>query len=226
MYKYELHLHTSEGDLCAFRSGAECVRMYHGAGYSGMVVTNHYFATFFDWFADDLCGADHRATVDRYLRGYYNARNEGEKLGFTVLVGAEVRFADTVNDYLVYGVDEEFFYNAPLLHRLGGVEELNEILPDGALVVWAHPFRDGMTVRDPAPLFGIEAYNAGTDDFRNETARFFASHYEKPMTSGSDFHDDRALAMGGIVTEKTILTSADLSCVLRRGDYRLIEKGV
>ena len=39
---------------------------------------NRYFATFFDWFADDLRGADHRTIIDRYLRGYYNARNEGE----------------------------------------------------------------------------------------------------------------------------------------------------
>ncbi len=219
-----MHLHTSEGDLCAFSSGAECVRLYCDAGYSGMVVTNHYFAAFFDWFADDLRGADHRGVIDRYLRGYYNARNEGEKLGFTVLVGAEVRFADSANDYLIYGVDEDFFYNAPLLHRLSGLKELAGLLPEGACVVQAHPFRDNMTVRTPDHLFGIETYNGGNDLFRNDLAKTYARHYGKPMTSGSDFHCEAHLAKGGINTPRRIERSADLCDVLRSGDYELIEK--
>lgn len=89
-----MHLHTVEGDAYADFSGAECVKMYHDAGYDGMVVTNHYEARFFDWFKDDLEDADHRGIIDRFLRGYYNARNEGEKLGFTVLPGVEVRFSE------------------------------------------------------------------------------------------------------------------------------------
>ncbi|MBQ3101065.1 MAG: hypothetical protein IJC50_08755 [Clostridia bacterium] len=224
MYKYELHLHTSEGDLCAFSSGAECVRLYHDAGYAGMVVTNHYFSTFFDWFADELRGKDHRGIIDRFLRGYYNARNEGERLGFTVLAGAEVRFADSVNDYLIYGVDEEFFYNAPLLNRLGGLRELAEILPKEALIVQAHPFRDGMDVRKPDHLFGIEGYNGGNESIRNELARIYATHYGKPMTSGSDFHCSDHLARGGISTSRKITTASDLSEVLRSGDYEIIER--
>ena len=52
MYKYEMHLHTSEGDEYADFSGAECVKMYHDAGYSGIVVTNHYEQRFFEWYAD------------------------------------------------------------------------------------------------------------------------------------------------------------------------------
>lgn len=134
-----------EGDAYADFSGTECVKMYHDAGYDGMVVTNHYEARFFDWFKDDLEGADHRGIIDRFLRGYYNARNEGEKLGFTVLPGAEVRFSDSANDYLVYGAAEDFFYNAPLLHLLDGPNELVKTVPDGVFVVQAHPFRNNMT---------------------------------------------------------------------------------
>lgn len=223
MYKYEMHLHTSEGDLCAFSSGAECVRLYHDAGYDGIVVTNHYFSTFFDWFADELCGADHRGMIDRFLRGYHNARNEGERLGFTVLVGAEVRLADCDNDYLIYGADEEFFYDAPLLHRLGGLSELAEILPNDALIVQAHPFRDGMIVGSPDRLFGIEGYNGGNPPIRNELAKIYAAHYRKPMTSGSDFHCRDHLARGGISTPRRITTSRELSEILRSGDYTLIE---
>lgn len=223
MYKYELHLHTSECDLVAQSSGAECVRLYHEAGYDGMVVTNHYFATFFDWFADELQGADHRRIIDRLLRGYCNAREEGEKRGFTVLVGAEVRFADSANDYLIYGADEDFFYNAPLLHRLSGVEELISLLPENVLVVQAHPFRDGMTVRDHSCLFGIEGYNGNNEPFRDEMAKVFARHYGKPMTSGSDYHDPAHLAKGGIITEHKISSPSELSRLLKSGEYSLIE---
>ena len=223
MYKYELHLHTSEGDLCAFSTGSECVRLYRDAGYDGIVVTNHYFSTFFDWFADELRGKDHRGIIDRFLRGYYNARNEGEKLGFTVLVGAEVRFGDCVNDYLIYGVDETFFYSAPLLNELGGVKELAGILPKDALIVQAHPFRNDMLIRKPDCLFGIEGYNGGNESISNELAKAYAAHYGKPMTSGSDFHCRDHLARGGIATSRKISTASDLSEVLRSGNYTLIE---
>ena len=40
MYKFELHVHTSECDLAAHASGAELVRIYKEAGYDGMVVTD------------------------------------------------------------------------------------------------------------------------------------------------------------------------------------------
>ena len=33
---FELHAHTSECDLAAHASGAELVRIYHAAGYSGI----------------------------------------------------------------------------------------------------------------------------------------------------------------------------------------------
>ena len=224
-YKFEMHTHTAECDLYAKVGGAEIVRMYHDRGYSGIVITDHYFSLFFDWFADELSGASHRAVMDRWLRGYHAAREEGERLGFTVLSGAEVRFDGAINDYLVYGLEEDFFYRAPLLNRLRTVEELKEVLPPDALIVQAHPFRNNMTVCDPAPLFGIEGYNAGTEPFRNEMAEMFAKHYGKPILSGSDFHHAKALAKGGIATDHRIETASDLVSVLRDGAYCLIENG-
>ncbi len=223
MYKYELHVHTAENDKVARVGGAGIVRMYRDAGYDGVVITDHSFALFHDWFADELEGADHRRTVERWLRGYYAAREEGEKLGFTVLPGAEVRFTDSINDYLIYGLDEAFFYRTPLMHRLRGLDELLPLLPSNACVVHAHPFRNGMTVRDPAPIWGIEVHNGGTDAFRNELANTFATHYGKGMTSGSDFHEEGALARGGIITEAKIQTPEDLTDVLRSGNYSLIK---
>ena len=227
MGKFELHVHTSECDLAALTGASEIVKLYHDAGYDGMVVTDHYFSTFYNWFSEELDGADHKRIIERYLRGYYTARNEGEKLGFTVLPGAEVRFDGTINDYLVYGLHEEFFYNAPLLNRLSGLDELKALLPPDALIVQAHPFRNKMTVCDPSPLFGIEVYNGGTEPFRNEMAEMFAHHYGKAVTSGSDFHSAAALGRGGIFTYDKIKTPEDLVRILRAGNdgYSLISAG-
>ena len=80
-----------------------------------------------------------------------------------------------------------------------------------------------MTVIDPAPLFGIEAYNGGTEMYRNHLAKDLALHYQKPMTSGSDFHHPSHLARGGIMTRTKIETPADLVSVLKKGAYSLIE---
>ena len=225
MWKYELHVHTAECDLCANVGGAEIVRLYKEAGYSGLVITDHYFSLFHEWFKEELVGATHRQMIERWLRGYYAARNEGEKSGITVLAGAEVRFDGTINDYLVYGLDPEDFYELPLLNRLKNLNELVEVLPKHAYIVQAHPFRNGMTVIDPSPLSAIEAYNAGTEPYRNQMAKAFAEHYGKQMTSGSDFHHPHACGKGGICCDRKIANASDLLSVLRNGDYFLIENG-
>lgn len=224
--KFELHAHTSECDKYSKISGADFVKYYHEAGYSGMVITDHYFSLFYEWFKDELCTSDHKKIIERYLKGYYAARNEGEKCGFTVLCGAEVRFDGTINDYLIYGIEERDLYQLPLLNKLTGVDELVSILPNYSVVVQAHPFRDNMTVKSPTNLFGIEVYNGGTESFRNEMARLYAEHYAKAMTSGSDVHNKHRLAKGGIATECDIHSSKDLVEVLRNGKYSLITENM
>lgn len=222
MYKFELHVHTAECDKCAELSGAELVRAYRQKGYSGMVVTDHYFSYFFNWFSDELDGKDKDKVIERWLKGYYAARAEGEKTGFTVLPGAEVRIDGSINDYLVFGLLEKDFYSLPYLNRLDSIDEVIRLLPDYAHVVQAHPFRNGMTVCDPSGIFGIEVFNGGTEPFRNEMAHTFAKHYGKAMTSGSDCHGLSAVGKGGIITDSPIKTSSDLSRILKSGDYRII----
>ena len=225
MFRYELHAHTAECDLAAHAGGAALVRRYYEAGYDGMVITDHYFSIFYQWFCEELRGMDHRAIMERRLKGYYAARNEGEKLGFTVLPGAEVRFDASpygINDFLIYGCDEEFFLTAPRLNELTSPEALATLLPPEACIVLAHPFRVGMTVMDPAQVFGIEAYNGGTDPIRNQMAARFAAEFGKPVTSGSDCHHLDYTCRGGIQTERRIRSPKDLTDVLRSGAYTLL----
>lgn len=225
MIKFELHAHTHECDPYANLCGKELVRALYNAGYSGTVITDHYFRPFLDWFKDELSGCSKAEIIKRRLAGYYAAKEEGEKLGFVVLPGAEVRFDGTINDYLLLGADEEFFYNAPYLNELSGIDELKEQINDDMLLVFAHPFRNKMTVCDPAPFFGIEVYNAGTEAYRNEMAQGFATHYGKVHTSGSDIHSINAVGKGGIATECAISTPKELVSVLKSGNFRLIKNG-
>ena len=113
----------------------------------------------------------------RWLKGFRTAKEEGDKIGFVVLPGAEVRFNGYPNDYLIYGLQEDFFYTVPRLNELRDIHELLALLPPDVCVVRAHPFRDEMVVNTPNGLFGLEVYNGGTEKFRNEIARQFACHY-------------------------------------------------
>ena len=167
MYKYELHAHTCQCDKVATISGEQLVEAYHHGGYNGLVITDHYFSLFFDWFGEELTGKTKEEIITRWLKGYYTAKNAGEKIGFTVLPGAEVR--------------------------------------------------------SPETLFGIEGYNGSNPPIRNQLAKVFASHYGKPITSGSDCHHLHAVGKGGIVTQTPILCPADLRLVLKEGRYTLIE---
>lgn len=226
MYKYELHAHTSECDRDAYLSASELVRLYKEAGYDGMVITDHYIERFYTlWFPEEVEGLTHEQQVTRWLKGFRAAREAGEKIGFTVLPGAEVRFDNGPNDYLLYGLHEDFFYTVPRLNELNSLEKLLALLPEDTCVVHAHPFRDDMVVCTPHPdLFGMEVFNGGTEEFRNDIARQFAEHYRLAMTSGSDIHDMSRFAKGGIMTQRRIRTPEDLSSVLRSGEYELIEK--
>ena len=105
-YKYELHCHTAETSECAAISAADAVEFYKSIGYSGMVITDHYsFLTF-----GTQSSFERQIDVDKYLRGYHNAL-EAAGDDFTVLLGMEIRYFMTTNDYLVYGIDEDFIRN-------------------------------------------------------------------------------------------------------------------
>lgn len=51
MAKFEMHVHTAECDMVAQVGAAEIVKLYHDAGYDGMVITDHYFSLFYEWYA-------------------------------------------------------------------------------------------------------------------------------------------------------------------------------
>ncbi len=212
LYRFDTHVHTAEVSPCGKVPAREVVHLYKEAGYDGIVITDHYTAGLFR----DTHPSEWEAVVDRYLEGYRTARNEGKKIGLNVILGIELRFEGHINDYLVFGVDEEFLKEHPNLPSLGlkGFKKLIE--GKDILVYQAHPFRPGMIPSDPDLLDGIEVYNGHPGQMSNNPlALEYAISNNLKMISGSDFHQVPHLARGGIVLPEKIDTPRELVRMLK-----------
>ncbi len=216
----ELHAHTVESSSCAHLSAAEVAERYISYGYSTVVVTNHY-----NNYNLDLAGEDWKTRIDHHLEGY-RAMKEYAKDRLCVLLGCELRFEESDNDYLVFGMDEQFLTENENLHRMTLKSFSSLARKNGFLIVQAHPFRNGMKVMNPSYLDGIEIFNGHEGHHsRNMIAKEWAKLYGLIPTSGTDFHHPTQFGCGGIVTKNPIDTSEALIATLRARDYTLICQG-
>ncbi|NLY91263.1 MAG: PHP domain-containing protein [Firmicutes bacterium] len=224
-FRIDLHVHTRETSFCGRTEGRLVADLYKKAGYDGIVITDHYNKGFFRKLPKGLTWSE---KIDHFLRGYRNAREEGEKIGLTVLLGIELKFFDSPQEFLIYGLDEAFLKKYPELYRMGirKFREFSKQLPphEEILIYQAHPFRPGLT---PAPLElidGIEIYNGNPrQNSRNHLALAFARRNNLKMISGSDFHRHPDLARGGVILPTAVKDSHELVRVLKNSDeIRLI----
>ncbi len=218
-YKYEIHAHTKETSLCAQISAEELVNKYKEAGYSGIVITNHYSPMTFtlsEFF-------NKKKAVNHFLAGYRKAK-EFETEDFSVLLGVELRFYATVNDYLIYGVTEDMLYELPFLLPLYIKKASRLFREKGCLFLQAHPFRQFIRRANPKYLDGVEVFNGKATKEANESSLKWAEEINtKIKTSGSDCHRETGVGLGGIITEEPIKTNEDLLRILKSGNYNLIK---
>lgn len=218
-YKYELHCHTGCVSMCGRVDPQRIVELYLEHGYSGIVVTDHYSPL---TFKPNWCP---QRQIDFYLDGYRRMKEAARAMSddFTVLLGTELRHYGTANDYLVYGVDEDFFYKSGNL-MIPWEKKIYKICREhGYLVFQAHPFRPAIRRCDTRYIDGIEIYNGKTSKELNDKAAEWAKQTGKLVCSGSDFHTQEHCARGGIITKEPIKSNADLLNVLRAQDFELIE---
>ena len=218
-FYYDTHVHTDERSACGRIPGRKAVRLYKAAGYDGIVITDHYTRKYFRHCA----GRTWEEKLDSFLAGYREARREGEKIGLQVFLGAEIALDNPYNDYLLFGITEEFLREYPKLFRLE-IKDLYELAEGhGFLVYQAHPFRPGFSPADPAFLHGVEVFNGNPrHDSHNRPAYHFAKKHGLLMLSGSDFHQKADVARGGIATTRRINTPEELLRVLRDEDFELV----
>lgn len=228
MYKYDLHTHTNAGSLCGVSSPEEIVAAYAKAGYSGIVITDHF-----------ICGntcvsrsLKWTKRIDAYFSAYERAVKAAKEFkDFTVFFGAEYAYA-AGHEILIYGAEKKFLYEHPEIEN-ADIFALCELLKkNGCLVISAHPFREreynDFSVPAELPCAdGAEIYNSHNSDSENQRALNYVAENSLIPSSGGDIHyaADRNIGLAGIETEKKIKSSDELISVLRVGNYRVLAKG-
>lgn len=215
--KFDMHVHTSEISPCAIVNAAKMTETYKNDGYDGVVITNHIHGYNVNRF-----GGDFSKFAEEYIKGFQLAKEEGEKIGLKVLLGAEICFSNYCADFLVYGLTENFLKSIDNPCKMT-LQEFNKIKGEDILIYQAHPFRNGMSIVNPDDLFGIEVNNGNPrHNSRNDIARLWADKHSLHMVSGSDFHQYEDVGHGGAVFERNIESNTDLIASLKAKDYQLI----
>ena len=216
LYRYDLHVHTSQTSPCASMSGAEQARAYRELGFTGIMITDHYYDGFFERNACPTW----KESMDRYFAGYFDAKAEGDRIGLDVFQSAEVTLAYNRKDYLIFGVDADFFYRHERLFALREEELIALVHGEGGLVFAAHPFR-AQECYPYGAIDGVEGVN-GNLRSRNELAREYAARRGLLMCSGSDAHNPGDAGSGGIVTAKKVTDVREFADILKNGEYEFI----
>ena len=220
-YLYEMHFHTKNTSNCANVSADKAVEEYIKVGYDGIVVTDHLSPSTYMKYGREFLSW--RKKVDFFLRGY-NAAKRAAAGRINVFLGMELRFktSEGENDYLVYGITEEFLHEHPELLNLNIKKFYKLAQENGFLVFQAHPFRVGMKVTNPKYLDGVEIFNGNPrHNSSNDIAEAWAKKYDLMVTSGSDFHEYEDLARGGIWFNKEITDNNTLVEELKKREYEI-----
>jgi hypothetical protein len=186
-YLYETHLHTSQSSACGVSEGREYITRYKDLGYAGIIITDHFFRG--NSTVDPSLPWKKR--VERFCRGYQDARNEGERRGLDVFFGWEETYDG--DDYLVYGLDGNWLAEHPEAASWTRKEQFRAVSAAGGCVVQAHPFRQHHYIHrvtlSPALVHGVEAANAGNrEQSYDALAWVYARKAGLTITAGSDIH--------------------------------------
>lgn len=205
-FLYETHMHTSEGSACGKSGGAQMARAYAEAGYTGVIVTDHFF---YGNTAVDRT-LPWKEWVEHFCLGYEHMKAEGDKLGLQVFFGWESGYHGP--EFLVYGLDKEWLLTHPEIRDATVEEQYRLVHEGGGMISQAHPYREASYISEvllyPEYVDAVEGVNAahagrlsgfkaGHPEY-NVRAVAYAQKYHLPMTAGSDQHSTQML-YGGMV---------------------------
>ena len=207
MLKFDTHVHTSETSSCGNVSGRVTAQLYKKAGYDGICITDHYYKEYFEY----IVKKSWEEKIEIFLAGYKSALSEGKLINLNVLLGMEIRFNCSNNDYLVFGITEKFLLENEKLYSLKMTDFSKLAKENNLLIYQAHPFRNGMIPENPNLIDGVEVYNANIrHDSRNKLAYKYAIDNNLKMLSGSDCHEIEDVGRGGIIIKKSIKKEREL----------------
>jgi predicted metal-dependent phosphoesterase TrpH len=215
-------MHTSQASACALSSGAEQALAYAKRGYTGIIVTDHFFE-------GNTCVPFDLPWVRRinmFISGYNDAKAAGQACGLDVFLGWE--FWAEGKEFLTYGLGMDFLYDHPELEQMTIRDYSKLVRASGGYLAQAHPFREasymiGGGPAEPSLIDGVEAYNASNRDQRfNERAKDFAIKNNLPVQAGTDSHYEEQRFSSGIILKHRAKDIFDIINAIKSFDVELI----
>lgn len=215
-YKYhiECHAHTKPVSRCSEIKPERLVEVYNASGFNAVVITNH--------FDPYWLGFSKKDAVKQYLEAYEKARTCAEKnTKMKILLGMEIRFTENSNDYLVYGIDEEFVEKS--YDFLDGTLEkfYKSMKNDKNVILQAHPFRNGMVLADRCYIDGIETFNMhpGHNSRISIACKYLKENKDMLTCGGTDYHHEGHEGSVSLVSKFLPENSFDISDIIKSRDF-------
>jgi hypothetical protein len=219
-YKYEMHIHTSQGSACGHNTGAEMADYFRELGYAGMVITDHFVggntAVSFSqpW----------EKAVKQFCAGYEDAKRRGDEIGLDVFFGFEYAFHGT--EFLICGLTEEWLLCNPKILGMDLKAALRTFKNAGAFIIHAHPFREAPYIDMfrllPDYTDAVEVFNAHNEDICNDRAVLYAESHGLLQVGGGDVHGASG-DTSGIVSPKRLHTVNEMINLIGNCDYSIIK---
>lgn len=224
MYRYETHLHTFPVSQCASVDAVKSLEIYKEMGYDGVFITNHFLDGNINL---EVRGLPYEKQIEFYFSDYEKAKAASEEVGIKVFCGVEITYKGT--DFLVYGLDKEWFLSHPEIMEMKKSKELPYFMEAGALVIQAHPYREAGYIDHirlfPRCVHGVEVLNASQPDEVNHMAELYAEHYGLIRFAGSDNHRGATKpVLAGMESDTPILDELDFVRRVKAGELRVFRE--
>ncbi len=218
MFYYELHSHTTTSSLCSIVEPEEYVEYYIKRGYSGMVITDHFY------YGNTATRRDlpWEMFINSFCEGYRRAKAEGDKHGFSVFFGFEQKFKDEHDEYLVLGITPEWLCAHPEIRDMERMAFFKTIHKAGGFIIQAHPFRCCYYISSITLALdhvdAVEVVNISHNDKYSRQAYEYAKNLGMRMTGGTDIHSFyNKEEISGVALEKKVTTVEELIEEIREG---------
>ncbi|MBQ3412535.1 MAG: histidinol-phosphatase [Oscillospiraceae bacterium] len=219
-YKYDTHVHTFPVSRCGRAGVRETLEFYKSKDYDGIFITNH----FLDGNLNMDPSEPYEKRIEFYFSDYEEALRIGKEIGLKVFLGVEISYKGT--DFLIYGLDKQWYLNHPEIMEMEKSEELPFMMNEGALVIHAHPYREAHYIDHirlyPRCIHGVETINAWRSDQCNDLANYYADSFGFHKTAGSDNHTGRNIPkLAGMISDEPLMDESDFIRHVLADDMRL-----
>jgi hypothetical protein len=209
MIKIETHCHIKGGSYCGKCTTDDIVNRYVEQGYGAVILTHHYSKTC------PFEAETKQKQIEKvdFLYSLFNELNtKAVKKGLKIFFAVEVRLVSDGTEYVLIGFDKDFFYKHPALYDLTQVELFNLANENGFFMYQTHPFREGVTARNPKYMHGAECFNGHFHHVNNNApANEFCDKNGLIKMAGTDFHEGMQPITSAMYIPKNIDTEKQLA---------------